>query len=85
MEHIRKALTHNKYPKWALDKVEKRLTKLSGEVSNQADSQGTTGTQPTTNEVKTMGHTLQLGSLWKHQKDLQQVWYTHSWQREQHH
>ena len=56
MEHIRKALTHNKYPKWALDKVEKRLTKLSGEVSNQADSQGTTGTQPTTNEVKTMGH-----------------------------
>ena len=56
MEHLRKALTHCKYPKWALDRVEKRLTKPTREVSNGADSQGTTGAQLTTNEVKTKGH-----------------------------
>ena len=60
MEHLRKALTHCKDPKWALDRVEKRLTKPSSEVSNGADSQGTTGTQPTTNEVKTKGHIVIL-------------------------
>ena len=58
MEHLRKALTHWKYPKWALKEVEKRLTKPPSEVSNGADSQGTTGTEPTTNEVKTMGHII---------------------------
>ena len=26
MEHLKKALTHCKYPKWALDRVERRLT-----------------------------------------------------------
>ena len=56
MEHLRKVLTHCKYPKWALDKVRKRLTKPSSKVSNGADSQSTGGTQPTTNEVKTKGH-----------------------------
>ena len=56
MEHLKKALIHCKYPKWALDKVEKRLTKPSSEVSNGADSQGTAGSQSTTNEVKTMGN-----------------------------
>ena len=56
MEHPRKALTYCKYPKWALKKVEKWLTKPSSEVSNMADSQGTAGAQPTTNEVKTKGH-----------------------------
>ena len=56
MEHLRKALACCKYPKWVLDKVEKRLNKPSSEVSNGADSQGTAGTQPTTNEVKTTGH-----------------------------
>ena len=56
MELLRKALTHCKYPKWALDRVKKRLTKLSSEVSNGADSQGTTGTQLITSEVRTKGH-----------------------------
>ena len=56
MEHLKKALIHCKYPKWALDRVEKRLTKPPSKVSNGADSQDTTGTQPTTNEVKTKGH-----------------------------
>ena len=55
MEHLRKALTQCKYPKLALDKVEERLTRPPSEVSNGADSQGTAGTQPTINEVKTKG------------------------------
>ena len=29
MEHLRKVLTHCKYPKWALDRVEKKLTSQS--------------------------------------------------------
>ena len=58
MEHLRKALTHCKYVRWALDRVEKRLTKPTSEVSNVANSQGTAGTQSTTNEVKTKGHVV---------------------------
>ena len=56
MEHLRKALTNCKYPNWYLDKVEKRLTRSTNEVNDGANSQGTAGTQPTTNEVKTKGH-----------------------------
>ena len=32
MNHLRKALTECKYPKWALDKVEKRLNRPPSEV-----------------------------------------------------
>ena len=39
MEHLRKALTNCKYPKWALDKVEKRLTRSTGEVNDGANIQ----------------------------------------------
>ena len=56
MEYIRKALTHCRYPKWALVRVEKRLTKPTSEGSNGANSQDTTSAQPTTNEVKMKGH-----------------------------
>ena len=56
MEHLRKALTNCKYPKWALDKVEKRPARSTDEVIDGANSQGTAGTQPTNNEVKTKGH-----------------------------
>ena len=56
MEHLRKAITHCKHPKWALDRVEKRLDKPTGEVNDGAEGQGTTGTQPTTIKVKTKGH-----------------------------
>ena len=56
MEYLRKALTNCIYPTWALDKVEKRLTKSTREVNAGANSQGTAGTQPNTNEVKTKGH-----------------------------
>ena len=56
MEHLGKALTCCKYSKWALNRMEKRLTKPTSEVSNGANSQGTVGIQPTINEVKTRGH-----------------------------
>ena len=56
MEHLRKALTNCKYPRWPLDKVEKRLTRSSSVVNDGANSQGTVGTQPISNEVKTKDH-----------------------------
>ena len=54
--HLRKALTQCKYPKWTLNKVEKRHNKPPREVSDRANNQDTTGAQPATNEVKTKGH-----------------------------
>ena len=51
-DHLRKALTKCKYPKWALDKVEKRLNRSTRQVTDG----GTTGAQPATNEVKNKGH-----------------------------
>ena len=51
-DHLRKALTKCKYPKWALDKVEKRLHKST----RQATDGGTTCAQPATNEAKNKGH-----------------------------
>ena len=56
MDHLRKPLTQCKYPKWALDKVEKRLNRPSRKAIDGANNQGTAGAQPTTNEVKTKGH-----------------------------
>ena len=53
--YLIKALIQCKYPKWALDKVEKRFNKTSREVSDGANNQGTTGAQHTTNKVKTKG------------------------------
>ena len=55
-EHLRKALTQCKYPKWALDKVEKRLNRPSSEAIVGANSQGTTSTSAVTKEVKSKGH-----------------------------
>ena len=60
MKHLRKGLTNCNYPKWALDKVEKRLIRYTGEVNDRANSQGTADTQPTTNKVKTKGHIVIL-------------------------
>ena len=56
VEHLSKALTHCKYPKWVLNRVEKKPTKPTSEISNVANNQGTAGTQATTNEVKAKGH-----------------------------
>ena len=66
--HLRKALTQCKYPKWALDKVEKRLNKPSSEVSDEANNQGTAGALPATQWSWNQGshcHTLYKRSLCK--------------------
>ena len=55
MDHLRKALTKCKYPKWALDKAEKRLNRSTSETIDGVNNQGTTGAQAVTNEVKTKG------------------------------
>ena len=57
-DHLSMALTKCKckYPKWALDKVEKRLNRSMSEVIDGANNQGTTAAQPVTNEVKNKGH-----------------------------
>ena len=55
-DHLRKALTKCKYPKRALDKVEKRLNKSTSEVIDGANNQATTVGQAVTSEVKTKGH-----------------------------
>ena len=60
IEHLRKALTPCKYPKWAFDKVEKRLNRPSSEAIDGANSQGTTSTSPATKEVKSKGHIVIL-------------------------
>ena len=52
-EHLRKALTKCKYPKWALDIVEKRLNKPSSEA---IDGVSTNSTPAATREVKSKGH-----------------------------
>ena len=54
--HLRNALTQCKYPKWVLDKLERRLNRPSGETPDRANNQGTADVQPATNEVKTKGH-----------------------------
>ena len=55
-EHLRKAVTQCKYPKWALDNVEKRLNRSSSEVIDGVNHQGTNGTPAATREVKSKGH-----------------------------
>ena len=55
-DHLRKALTKCKYPKWALGKVEKRLNRSTSEVIDGVNNQGITAAQVATNEVKTKGH-----------------------------
>ena len=56
MEHLRKALTHYKYPKWALDKVEKGLPGHPERLMMKLTARAPQTTQPITNEVKTKGH-----------------------------
>ena len=55
-EHLRKALTQCKYPKWALDKVEKRLNRSSSDAIDGVNHQGTNGTPAATKKVKSKGH-----------------------------
>ena len=53
-EHLRKALTNCKYPKWALDKVEKRLNRSSRQVNDG----GNNNAQSANHEVQNKGHTV---------------------------
>ena len=55
-EHIRKAITKCKYPKWALDKVEKKLNKPSSEGIDVVNNQGANNNPAATREVKSKGH-----------------------------
>ena len=43
MDHLRKALTHCMYPKWAIDRVERRLSKLTIAGSSSANTKDTAG------------------------------------------
>ena len=51
-DHLRKALTRCKYPKWALDKVEKRLNRSSRQVNDG----GTNNAWSANHEVQNKGH-----------------------------
>ena len=55
-DHLRKTVIKYKYPKWALDKVEKGFNKSTSEVNDGVNNQGTTGAQAVTSGVKTKGH-----------------------------
>ena len=55
-DHLRKALTKCKYPKRALDKVEKRFKSSTSEAIDGVKNQDTTAAQAASNEVKTKGH-----------------------------
>ena len=51
-EHLRKVLTKCNYPKWALDKVEKRLNKSSSQVNDR----GNQNAQSANQGVPSKGH-----------------------------
>ena len=51
-EHLRKALTKCNYPKWALDKVEKRLNRPSRQVNDGGNSNAQSANQG----VQSKGH-----------------------------
>ena len=55
-DHLRKALTQCKYPKWALDKVEKRLNMSTSEAIDGVNNQDANCTPAATREVKSKGH-----------------------------
>ena len=56
MDHLRKTLSNCKYPRWAMDRVEKRFSQLTSEEGNSANTQDTPGAEPTTTEAKTKCH-----------------------------
>ena len=55
MGHLKKALNYCNYPKGAIDRVKRRLSKLTNEGSNSVNTQDTAGAKPTPTEVKTKG------------------------------
>ena len=61
LDHLRKALSHCKYHRWAIGRVERRFSQFSSEKSNNANTQVTAGTMPTSTEAKTNGYLAKLG------------------------
>ena len=55
-EHLRKALTQCKYPKWALDKMGKKLNRSSSEAIDGVNNQDANSTPAATREVKSKSH-----------------------------
>ena len=55
MDHLRNALSNCKYFRWAMDRVERRVTQLTSVGNNSANNQDTAGIGSTT-ETKTIGH-----------------------------
>ena len=55
-DHLRKAPPQCKYPKWALDKMEKRLNRSTSEAIDGVNNQGANSTPSATREVKSKGH-----------------------------
>ena len=85
IQHIRKALTKCKYPKWALDKVDRKFTNRGQESSNaqprEEDSNNpsgnTTGRDPTKDKGN-KGHIVipyTQGLRGEYQEDMQQIWH----------
>ena len=55
-DHLRKAVSNCKHPRWAMDRMERRFSQLTSEGSNSANNQDSSGVEPTTTEAKTKGH-----------------------------
>ena len=88
IQHPRKALTKCKYPKWALDKVERKFINGSQENSNVGNTQGepseedssnpssnTTGRDSTKDKYKAYSYSLYTGTRSEHQEDVYKVWH----------
>ena len=56
MDHLRKALSYCRYPKWAMDRVERRFSQLISEGSNNANTHDAAGIKSTSTEAKTKGN-----------------------------
>ena len=52
MDYLRKALSNCKYPKLAMDRVERRFSQLTSEENNNASTQDTTGAKPISTKAK---------------------------------
>ena len=83
LQHLKKALTKCKYPKCALDKVERKFTNISQENSNvepreedcDSPSGSTTGRDPGKDKYKKGLYTLYTGTRREHQEDIWEVWH----------
>ena len=56
LEDLRKALSHCRYPKWAMDRVERSFLRLTSKEGNNANTQDTTGAKCTSTGAKSKSH-----------------------------